>query len=224
MLSSVSTSPFLNLPAELRNHIVAYALTTSARTLQYMPNDNLHSEKPIFEDPQQPDHEFNQLKYVCKQLYYETAGLEIKYNALRFDLPEDDAYTLARIQDSLDSGFSSPTLLLPIASTSFPPFLYTCSKTKVTLLREIIIAIRKPASYSLNRPMVDRLLGLDLFSKENPRIKITYEYVDEVYEYKSPKYQQFVPWLSVAVCLGAALPLPVAWKPAADLLRSVCGR
>lgn len=217
-----SASPFLNLPAELRNQIVTYALTTPTNTLQYNPHNHPRYNKPIFEDPQHPNHEFNQLKYVCKQLYAETAGLEINYNALRFDLPEDDAYTLARIQNSIDSGLPSATLV-PIPSTSFPPFLYTCSKTRAAWLREIIVTIRKPASYSLSQPMVERLLSLTKFARENPRVRITYEYVDEVYEYKAPKYQMVVPWLSVAVCVGAALPLSGAWKPAGELLRGVWG-
>lgn len=219
----MSTNVFLSLPAELRNQIIAHVLTSSTRTLQYSPPLSLRQGKPIFEDGQDPGREFNQVKYVCKQLYVECAGLEIRYNALRFELPEDDAYTLARIQNVVDSGYA-PSTLSPILSTSFPPFLYTCSRSRVEWLQDVIIIIRKPASYSLSQPTVDRLLSLAKFTKENPWVNVTYEYVDEVYEYKAPKYQQVVPWLSVAVCLGVALPLPVAWKPAAEIVGSLCGR
>ena len=217
----MSTNAFLSLPAELRNQIIAYALTSSTSTLQYNSPLSLRQSKPVFEDIHDPGREFNQLKYVCKQLYDETAGLEVRYNALRFELPEDDAYTLARIQNVVDSGYA-PSTLSPIPSASFPPFLYTCSQSRVAWLQDIIITIRKPASYSLSQPTVDRLLSLAKFT--NPGVNITYEYIDEVYEYKAPKYQQVVPWLSVAICLGVALPLPVAWKPAAEIVGSLCGR
>lgn len=217
-LTMASSSPLLNLPPELRNIIIEHALTSSTRALQFNASSK---QKPIFEDA--PTHEFNQLKYVCKQLYTETAGLEIKYNALRFELPEDDAYALARIQNYIDSGFDKD-LFAHIRTTSFPPFLYTCAPSRLPWLREVIITIRKPARYSLSQPTVDRLLSLTRFARDNPWVKITYEYVDEVYGYKAPKYQQVVPWLSVAVCLGAVLPIPAAWSPVGNILLDACGR
>ncbi|KAF1972085.1 hypothetical protein BU23DRAFT_555341 [Bimuria novae-zelandiae CBS 107.79] len=219
MASSTATSPFLSLPAELRNIIVAHALTWPTRTLQYNTLASSKHGKPIFEAV--PGREFNQLKYTCKQLYAETAGLEVRYNALRFELPEDDAYTLARIQNSVDSGFLPTTLA---SSSSFPLFLYTCSAAKRKWLREVVVTIRKPASYSLSQPTMDRLLRLARFMQENPGLRVKYEYVDEVYEYKAPAYQAVVQWLSVAVCLGVALPLPVAWEMVAETLWAACGK
>lgn len=240
--TSISTTPsppsaLLSLPPELRNRIFAYTLTSRTQILQYAPSPKANHHRPVFSDPSSshPTRDFNQLKYVCRQLYLETAGLEIKYNALRFDLPEDDAYTLARIQNSLDSGYDydvgdGPDLPGTSNSTStstsisFPPFLYTIHPSKLPWLHHIIITIRKPASYSLSQPTVDRLLSLARFKRENPRVEITYEYVDEVYEYKAPKWQVGVPWLSVAVCLGVALPVPGALKPVVDVLMGWCGR
>lgn len=219
--STATLSPLLSLPPELRNRIFACALTSSTSTLDYSPTST--PNRPIFSDPANPNtHEFNQLKYACRQLYAETAGLEVKHNALRFELPEDDAYTLARVQNSVDSGFS--TFISEAPSTTFPPFLYTCAPHKRNWLSRIIITIRKPASYSLSQPTVDRLLSLAKFKKENPHVEITYEYVDEVYDYVAPKWQVGVPWLSVAVCLGVALPVPDAWKPVADALVGLCGK
>ncbi|OAG09705.1 uncharacterized protein CC84DRAFT_1202368 [Paraphaeosphaeria sporulosa] len=215
-------SPLLSLPPELRNRIFAYALTSSTSTLQYSlastPNH------PVFSDTANANHnqEFNQLKYACRQLYAETAGLEVKHNALRFDLPEDDAYTLARVQNSVDSGFSTPNSEAP--STTFPPFLYSCAPDKRKWLSRIIITIRKPASYSLSQPTVDRLLSLAKFKRENAHVEITYEYVDEVYEYSAPKWQVSVPWLSVAVCLGVALPVEGALRPVVDAVSGLCGK
>ncbi|KAF2451242.1 hypothetical protein P171DRAFT_425765 [Karstenula rhodostoma CBS 690.94] len=219
--STSTSSPLLSLPPELRNRIFASALTSPSHTLQYSPLSK--PSRPLFSDPTTPTHEFNQLKYACRQLYLETAGLEIKHNALRFDLPEDDAYTLARVQDSIDSGLVSP-LASPPSSTTFPPFLYTCAPAKRAWLSRITITIRKPARYSLSPPTVDRLLSLAKFKRENPHVEVTYEYVDEVYEYVAPKWQVGVPWLSVAVCLGVALPVEGAVRLAVDAAVKWCGR
>jgi hypothetical protein len=218
--STSTSSPLLSFPPELRNRIFAYALTCSSSTLQYSPLST--HNRPIFADADHPTEEFNQLKYACRQLYTETAGLEVKHNMLRFDLPEDDAYALARVQDSIDSGFDTLTSTAP--STTFPPFLYTCSPEKRKWLHHIIVTIRKPASYSLSQPTVDRLLSLARFKRENPHVEIRYEYVDEVYEYAAPKWQVGVPWLSVAVCLGVAMPVPAAWRPVVDTLAGWCGK
>jgi hypothetical protein len=218
--STSTSSPLLSLPPELRNRIFASALTSSTSTLQYSPFSK--NNRPIFSDATHPTQEFNQLKYTCHQLYTETAGLEVKHNALRFDLPEEDAYTLARVQDSIDSGLDISTSTA--SSTTFPPFLYTCSPEKRKWLHRIIVTIRKPASYSLSQPTVDRLLSLAQFKRENPHVEIVYEYVDEVYEYAAPKWQVGVPWLSVAVCLGVAMPVPTTWRPVVDALVGWCGK
>ena len=87
-----STSPLLDLPAELRNTIYGLALTHS-KPLHYRkpkgdgdksylylpeaPSQQVHDQKPV---------EYNQLKYVNKQLYAETAGLELKFNDITFDI------------------------------------------------------------------------------------------------------------------------------------------
>ncbi|KAJ4301689.1 hypothetical protein N0V90_003782 [Kalmusia sp. IMI 367209] len=221
-MASSTISPFLALPGELRNRIIQYALTSPSQTLYYNHHhDHAHSNhKPLFTGP--TGREFNQLKYVCRQLYAETAGLEIKYNTLRFELPEDDADTLARIQNSTDNGDDA---LNACPRTSFPPFLYQCSRARLAWVRGIVITIRKPASYSLSQPAVDRLLSLARFTRDNPRIHIAYEYVDDRSEYyRPPKYQLALPWLSAAVCLGLAVPVPAAWQPAVNTLWSVCGR
>lgn len=70
---------------------------------------------------------------------------------------------------------------------------------------------------------MDRLLSLAEFKRENPGVEIAYEYVDEVYEYVAPKWQVGVPWLSVAVCLGAALPVGGPLKGVGDVLVGLCG-
>jgi len=90
-----STSPLLCLPAELRNTIYELALTHT-KPLHYRkpegdedksylylpeaPSQQMHDEKPV---------EYNQLKYVNKQLWAETAGLELKFNDIAFDINPD---------------------------------------------------------------------------------------------------------------------------------------
>jgi hypothetical protein len=80
-----SDSPLLRLPAELRNTI--YELVpTAPRPLYYRkPEDGRKSCLYLRAGSQQQTHvephmEYNQLKYVSKQLYGETTGLELKYN------------------------------------------------------------------------------------------------------------------------------------------------
>lgn len=197
---TLSPSPLLSLPAELRNQIVEYALTTPTSVLHHQPSPH----KPLFAETRNGP-ELNQLKYTCRQLYAETAGLEVKYNALRFELPSDEtnAYT----------------------STRFPPFLYDCAPDRRRWLRDVVISVRNPLARSLPQPAVDALLALAAFSKKHPSIRVTYEYVDDAKgEHHVPKYQHALPFVSVAVCLGLALPIPEAWSGVVDTLMAVCGR
>lgn len=102
-----TTIGFSNLPGEVRSQIYEYVLTSSSR-LRYFDNTGTSRPKPIFYEskgcfdsggefdesatqhgstlPISPP-EFNQLKYVNRQLYKETAGLELKYNELDFVAP-----------------------------------------------------------------------------------------------------------------------------------------
>lgn len=90
--ASANAFRLLDLPAELRNLVYKFALTsehglraTVARSIspgRVMTEDEeecrdvaklkLHERLP--REPDSP--EFNQLKYVCRQLYQETAGIE----------------------------------------------------------------------------------------------------------------------------------------------------
>lgn len=71
----------LDLPAELRNRIYECALTESPPELQYM-EDKIDDTrwKPVLIASYQES--CNALKYTCRQLYAETAGLELKYNTI----------------------------------------------------------------------------------------------------------------------------------------------
>jgi hypothetical protein len=96
--------PFLRLPAELRNTIYELALTAPKPLSQKIPvryhegecgECERVEERPFLYHYDEPDDpvtgspspiEFNQLKYVNKQIYAETVGLELKYNDIALDM------------------------------------------------------------------------------------------------------------------------------------------
>jgi hypothetical protein len=82
------TPRLFKLPGELRNRILEYALTSS-EPLRYNSPMGSSSRSSFYVSLTKPDgtmisHEFNVIKYVNRQLYAETAGLEIKLNTLHF--------------------------------------------------------------------------------------------------------------------------------------------
>ncbi|KAH7081377.1 hypothetical protein BKA63DRAFT_487106 [Paraphoma chrysanthemicola] len=92
----------LSLPGELRNRIWEYALTSSvsihhARTSRITADGQSRisyvlsacstiatSDPPTQEGPAGSTLEYNNIKYVNRQLYDETANLEMKYNKIQF--------------------------------------------------------------------------------------------------------------------------------------------
>jgi hypothetical protein len=71
-------SPFLNLPGELRNAIYELVLH-EPDGLQYV---DCASNKPILKTRDRPATSSNQLKFVNRQLYQETPGLELLHNVV----------------------------------------------------------------------------------------------------------------------------------------------
>jgi len=104
-------SSLLALPGEIRNKIYQFVLT-SPDALRYRESSK-RIQKPIFYSlgSQRAEHgdeneqsEFNELKYVNKQLYNETAALELKYNVLRFNgHPSDKLPAIANLTNFLGS-------------------------------------------------------------------------------------------------------------------------
>ncbi|KAF2031003.1 hypothetical protein EK21DRAFT_111451 [Setomelanomma holmii] len=106
-MSTPPTASLVGLPAELRNEIWESTLTSSlpidfaritstgvaktsrSRCLLSTYGSEPNEPTPVAEVS--PVVEFNQAKYVNKQLYLETARLELKYNEVRFSQhhPED---------------------------------------------------------------------------------------------------------------------------------------
>jgi hypothetical protein len=80
MSSQPSSSRLLDLPRELRDMIYEYALTEDQGLLLVERDDTQKSFKGC--RPTDPSTESNCLKYVCRQLYYETKGLGLGLNDL----------------------------------------------------------------------------------------------------------------------------------------------
>ncbi|KAF2823018.1 hypothetical protein CC86DRAFT_75168 [Ophiobolus disseminans] len=87
------------LPAELRNRIFEYALTAPEDLRYCMPVEG--ASKPTFRvsatetDEAVTSHPFNQLKFVSRQFYAETAGIEIRLNTISFALQNGSAMSPA---------------------------------------------------------------------------------------------------------------------------------
>jgi hypothetical protein len=98
-ISEGTQCTFLTLPGDVRSRIMEYALTSSAALHHVSPLETplkgvvrpfsavmaarLCAKRPILVDPQSETGdgvEFNQIKYVCRQAYAETAGHELRFN------------------------------------------------------------------------------------------------------------------------------------------------
>jgi hypothetical protein len=152
-------SPLLQLPGELRNHIYELALTANG-FLRY------HSrlEKPCFVDvpsdrnattPSKGLPEFNQLKYVCLQIYSETACLELKLNRIVF------------------RSASSRTVDMP--AYRFGRFLDECTPPKQTWLKRVTLQLCSSGDWREEgfEPR-DRYMRIAKFCSENPKTTVDY--------------------------------------------------
>jgi hypothetical protein len=81
-------SPLLRLPCELRNKIYKYAL--SSPTPLILNSDTSGLPAQLLSDIDGVTQEFNQLKYVSKQLYAETVYTEMRYNDIKVSRKEKE--------------------------------------------------------------------------------------------------------------------------------------
>jgi len=79
-------SHFFRLSAELRNRIYEFALSATRGSLlvEMVRGTSRMSKKPRLTDYDTPEQEFNQIKFVNRQLYAETAGMEVSFNRIVF--------------------------------------------------------------------------------------------------------------------------------------------
>ena len=80
MSSQPNSSRLLDLPREIRDMIYEYALTEDQGLLLVEHDDTQKSFRGC--RPTDPGTKSNCLKYVCRQLYYETKGLDLGLNDL----------------------------------------------------------------------------------------------------------------------------------------------
>ncbi|KAF2743881.1 hypothetical protein M011DRAFT_471008 [Sporormia fimetaria CBS 119925] len=78
--SGVQRSPLLLLPPEMRDEVYAYVFRASPGGIRYAWNLGSVVSSKFSKRGDRPKKAINQLKYVCRQLYYETADLELKKN------------------------------------------------------------------------------------------------------------------------------------------------
>jgi hypothetical protein len=88
--------------------------------------------------------EFNQLKYACRQLYTETAGLELKDNCVRFHGP--------------------------YPAHTFVSFIKVCAPSKVPWLADVIMCTGVTAELDSTRS----LLSVAEFCRAYPCVKVGY--------------------------------------------------
>jgi hypothetical protein len=91
--NSSNASHLPRLPAELRNRIYGHVLAAGKR-LEYIDSQSdgqgyfVIDGAKLFDMNDQKSaqqSEFNRIKYVCRQLYTETTGLELKHNKVQFN-------------------------------------------------------------------------------------------------------------------------------------------
>ncbi|KAF2872790.1 hypothetical protein BDV95DRAFT_606362 [Massariosphaeria phaeospora] len=162
-------SPFLQLPGDIRNSIYEFAF--------YCPDGLFCTEKKEPDGSRKlvitgSDHEeFNTLKFVCRQLYWETAGLELKSNQICFRPSQSSEHNANR---------TSPTLCIPL----FFHFVETCTPSRLAWLTNVTIkewdTYSEPERcvtkrcYEYINSQCDRIVDLQRFCVLHPKISVTF--------------------------------------------------
>jgi hypothetical protein len=153
-------SPLLRLPGELRSRIYEFALTANGCLLYHF-----RVKKPCFVDvpsdrnditPSQSLPEFNQLKYTCRQMYSETACLELKLNHIVF-------------RSALDRAVDS------MPAYRFGKFLDECTPSKQTWLKRVTLELCSRGSCQEEgfEPRTS-YMRVAKFCSENPKTTVDY--------------------------------------------------
>jgi hypothetical protein len=155
----------LTLPGELRNKICQYALTSDG-PLYLLPLCGMNREHLLTDvKPKSIFHKhFNKLKFVCKELYAETAGLEIKFNNVTFT-----TYAI---------GYGHANTL--DAEHWFFDFVAPMTLKKMQWLSTVVIATdEKCLSMQVTQaPVLPHLSALITFAKHHPTIEVRYQFTN----------------------------------------------
>ncbi|KAH7091417.1 hypothetical protein FB567DRAFT_274113 [Paraphoma chrysanthemicola] len=206
-----SPSPLLQLPAEVRNEIVEFALTSSGPLHHCQPRTlfspvrlqasycHIFVEGKDIIDDQLERPLFNNLKLVCRQLHAETAGLEIRFNSLIF------------APQSVSPFYSNPHIpvsygkYLKAAEQWLFDFVAPMTPKKLQWLSTVIIAsgTKCLAMRQSKAPPMPDLSSLAMFCKQHPHIDVRYQFSN--WDLESNNGGKSLNFLAAGVCLIAAL-------------------
>ncbi|KAH7081376.1 hypothetical protein BKA63DRAFT_207177 [Paraphoma chrysanthemicola] len=208
---TTSPSPLLRLPAEIRNEIVEFALTSSRplhhrqpRTL-FSPVRLKASHCHIFveeKDMHGARHErslFNKLKLVCRQLHAETAGLEIRFNSIVFaPQPVTPFYSNPHLP-------ASQGKYLKAAEQWLFDFVAHITHKRLHWLSTVIIASETKclAMRQSKAPPMPDLPPLAMFCKQHAHIDVRYQFSN--WDFGAKTGVQTLNFIAAGVCLIAAL-------------------
>jgi hypothetical protein len=137
---------------ELRNRIYEYTPATR-NGLEFIAEPKPHFA--LYFSSKKPNVELNQVKYTYRQLYEETAGLEVQVNQVHF---------IGRHSDSW------PAKL-------FLEFIATCAPEKAYWFRDLILTFETNVwGYTLDAMLEqqDAILSLDNFCRKHPLVHVHY--------------------------------------------------
>ncbi|KAF1944323.1 hypothetical protein EJ02DRAFT_98719 [Clathrospora elynae] len=160
-------SPLLRLSAELRNDIYQYVLTPDCK-LFFSEAKPGRKARVVFENGDEHQ-EFNQIKYVCRQLYAETAGLEAKYNMIY-------------VHGSFPRG-KGP-------AQKFSEFLATCSRPRVSWFRNVLLSTSSHYNMDSFIEPANFLFAIADFCRNNPDAAVVYS--PRAFDSRSRKVYTFV--------------------------------
>lgn len=182
--------PLLRLPGELRNKIFKIALTAASPLCHRPPvtiydpvspstsaHHRLVEERLINTQGSdakclRPD--FNSLKFVSKQLYMETAGLEVQTSAILFSSGRSSPY-FADPQLPAKYGKQRKT-----AEQLFFEFSAPMTPRKLGWLASVIIAssVACPSRRHVHAPPMPDLPALAMFCRHHPATQVRYEFTN----------------------------------------------
>ncbi|KAH7378245.1 hypothetical protein BKA66DRAFT_571675 [Pyrenochaeta sp. MPI-SDFR-AT-0127] len=184
------TSPLLQLPSEIRNKIYEYALSSPMPLRPHPPLTTTYmyfaptvpSRPTLIEGTHLKDYkttqcpEFNQIRFVNRQLYLETAELEYQFNSILF------SRQLLRWTPLITATIRPLSEYHRFRSSEqcFFDFIKQMKVHRISWLKTVIISsdVKMLAHYNFRAPPMPDLYTLVHFCKQHPNITMKYQYND----------------------------------------------